>query len=655
MLNRYELIHEAWKEYMKSRTLAPIVSPYITLSWERCFYNDIDPYDPLTNVPVLSEEELRSKQERRIDLMESASPFLDTLYQSVKGSGFMVILTDEQGYILKLHGDPEIIQNTKELNFYPGSNWSEETRGTNAIGTAIVARRPLQVYGTEHYCKALHHLTCSAAPIFDSNDILIGVLDVTGPYQFAHPHTLGMVVSAVAAIQKQLVNMVAKDEMASAYRKLNTIMESMNEGVIAINRHGVITHCNTLAAELLNTNPEKCLGRAAADIFGADNILERVLREKGKFEGRELVVNTPKGRVTLICSAKTYKDAKDRTGVIAIMFEQKRVHRLVSAIAGTHSRFTFSDVVGSSQEIKKVVDMARKVARNDSTVLLLGESGTGKEIFAQAIHSHSDRKNEPFIAINCAAIPRALVESELFGYEEGSFTGGRKGGRPGKLELANGGTIFLDEIGDMPLEIQGSLLRFLQERKITRVGGHKDIPLDVRVIAATHKDMMMEVEKGNFRLDLFYRLNVVVLKLPSLRERKDDIIPLAEYFLRRYSNRMGKPEPIISEEATWLLYNYDWPGNVRELENTIEQAMNILEGKVLSASLLAENIKKVSRLDSDVANRGLLKENEVTAIKQAIQLCQGNLTKSAKCLGIGRATLYRKMKILGIASIDVSK
>ncbi|HWI54561.1 MAG TPA: sigma-54-dependent Fis family transcriptional regulator [Desulfobacteria bacterium] len=644
MSGKYDMVYEAWEEFQASQQISSVIMPSITKSWERCHDKNIDPFDSLAGIPVLTEEELAARKERRADFLECAGPSLDALYQFVKGSGFMVILTDEQGCVLKLLGDADIIQNTSILNFHPGSNWSEDVRGTNAIGTVIYERGPLQVCGPEHFCRSLHHLTCSAAPIFNSNNELIGIIDVTGPFRLSHPHTLGMVVSAAAAIRHQLANKVAIDETVSAYRKLNTIIESMTEGVIAVNSQGVIAHINTLAADLLNTKPDLCLGKTAGEIFDDNQVLEQAIRNKGEINGKEIVVNTTKGRVSLICSGKTYIDSKNQIGIIATISEPKRVHRLISEITGSQSQFSFKDLVGNSPEILKVINRAKMVSGNDSTVLIQGESGTGKEIFAQAIHSHSNRKREPFIAINCAAIPRALVESELFGYEDGAFTGGRKGGRPGKLELANGGTIFLDEIGDMPLEIQGSLLRFLQERTITRVGGHKAIPLDVRVIAATHKDLTTQVDLGNFRLDLYYRLNVVTIDLPSLRERKEDIIPLAENFLRRYSKLMGKTEPVISNQADLLLQNYDWPGNIRELENCIEQVMNIIEGDVLSVSLLPEALKNNFRLQSNRTNGRFLRETEGQAIMQAIQLCNGNRTKAAEYLGIGRATLYRKLK-----------
>jgi len=649
MLNKAPLIFEAWQAYITHRRLAPILEPTIALSWERCRYYGIDPNDSLTNCRELTEEELEDRRERRQVLLDNAKTFLETVYRIVEGSGFMVILTDEQGWVLEMLGDPEIVNYTQGLNFTPGSNWSEEIRGTNAIGTAIIEQRPLQVYATEHYCKSLHHLTCSASPIYDCNRVLLGILDVTGPSNCAHPHTLGMVVSAVAAIEKQIANSAVSDNVISAYSKLNTIIESITEGVITVNAYGVVKHINTLGARILNNTTDACIGRTMSDIFGENTVFEKALKNGEQFDGKELTVNTPKGRVPIICSVKLFTDTKGRSGIIISISEQKRVHRLVNEIAGTQARFNFKDVIGRSAEIQRVVTFAKTVARNDSTVLIQGESGTGKEIFAQAIHRHSLRKDEPFVAINCAAIPRALVESELFGYVDGAFTGGHKGGRPGKLELANSGTIFLDEIGDMPLEIQGSLLRFLQERQITRIGAQKPFPLDVRVIAATHKDLIKEVDKGNFRLDLYYRLNVVRLNLPPLRERKGDILLLAEYFIRHISQKLDKQEPVMSEDAILLLQNYDWPGNIRELENMVEHVMNILETPVLTVSHLPEALKKSYRPVDITGTGGMLKESEATTIKQALSLCHGNLTKSAEFLGIGRATLYRKLKKLGIS------
>jgi transcriptional regulator with PAS, ATPase and Fis domain len=286
------------------------------------------------------------------------------------------------------------------------------------------------------------------------------------------------------------------------------------------------------------------------------------------------------------------------------------------------------------------VEYAKKVADSRSTILITGESGTGKELFAQAIHNESARRDEPFVAINCGAIPRELIESELFGYDDGAFTGARRGGKPGKFEIADGGTLFLDEIGDMPLDMQVKLLRAIEDGVVTRIGGSRPIPVDVRIIAATNKDLEQEVRKGNFRKDLYYRLNVIPLRLPPLRERKDDIPILIEYFMKRISRRLNKKPVEIPENIMKALTEYNWPGNIRELENFVEFVINS-EGII--PVLVEEKFSMNITLDRDLPNNSL-EAAEKEHILRVLELNGWNIASAARELGIGRNTLYRKIK-----------
>jgi transcriptional regulator with PAS, ATPase and Fis domain len=317
-----------------------------------------------------------------------------------------------------------------------------------------------------------------------------------------------------------------------------------------------------------------------------------------------------------------------------------------SSLPGLNMNYSYSlsDIIGNSPQITETKRLSSIAARSDSTVLLQGESGTGKEMFAQAIHNASSRFTGPFIPINCGAIPMNLLESELFGYEDGAFTGAKKGGQPGKFEQARGGTIFLDEIGEMPLNFQVSLLRILQEKQVTRVGGTTPIPLDVRVIAASNKDLESEVQEGNFRLDLYYRLNVLTIDIPALRERKEDIIALTQHFLDKLTGKLGIYTMTIDPALGEWLQNYTWPGNVRELFNILERAVNFAEKDVLSCEDLPANLRKTT-FASDSKNDVLtLKDREFYIISEALAKADGNMSQAAKLLGIGRNTLYRKMQ-----------
>lgn len=317
---------------------------------------------------------------------------------------------------------------------------------------------------------------------------------------------------------------------------------------------------------------------------------------------------------------------------------------------GRTATFKFDNIICQNRIIKTVVARAKKVANGPSTILLTGESGTGKEVFAQAIHNASDREGGPFIPINCGAMPKELIQSELFGYEPGAFTGADRKGRMGKFEIANGGTLFLDEIGDMPLKMQVNLLRVIADRSIVRIGGTRQIPVDVRLIAATNQNLLDQIEKGNFREDLYYRLNVVPFRLPPLRERPEDVIPIAEYHLSRISNRLGKHINRIHPAAKQALAAYWWPGNIREVRNAIEQAVNMTQGDTIFLKDLPDYIHNQETTAVPTQNHQSfnLSALEKESIGRALRHFNGNVTNASKALGIGRNTLYDKMRKYGL-------
>ncbi len=356
-------------------------------------------------------------------------------------------------------------------------------------------------------------------------------------------------------------------------------------------------------------------------------------------------------------------------GFVLILRSIERVQKLVHRMTGARARLTFANAVGESSALKEALRLARLASTSNSTVLLHGETGTGKEIFAQSIHNSSSRANGPFIAINCAAIPRELITTELFGYEAGSFTGADRQGRQGKFEQAQGGTLFLDEIGDMPQDLQTSLLRAIETRTIVRIGGQRVISADVRIIAATHKDLREEVSRGNFRSDLFYRLNVLTIEIPSLRKRSEDIPLLVQHFLQRQSRILGRVLT-ITPAAMQVLMQYSWPGNVRELEHTLERATYLMSTSTINVNdlpldvlqhsdtarlhgLEPENSPVLPVQGQELSPAGLVEQSqvlkrhsmnaEIQAIVQAWQAANGNLSRTATLLHISRTTLWRKM------------
>lgn len=441
-----------------------------------------------------------------------------------------------------------------------------------------------------------------------------------------------------------------KEDLRIKNAELSTIIDSVDNGIIALDNHDSVTFCNQITEKLLSITSFQIVQKSIKE-FCPDFIQEK----KSLFQGKqeiEIIDYNGKRQVTYM-SAYPIKAGDTTTGTILIIEEISKVNRFVSGFIGSNNVLSNSDIVSVGEALEKVKTRTKKVSSTDSTVLIRGESGTGKEMFARTIHNMSARSSGPFIALNSVAIPDSLLESELFGYESGAFTGAKKGGKPGYFELADSGTIFLDEIGDMPLYLQGKLLRVLQEKKVQRVGGEKEKKIDIRIIAATNKDLEKMVDDKSFREDLFYRLNVIPLNIPPLRERGDaDVVALIDYFLAKYGQHFGKPITQVSDEARSVLLAYQWPGNVRELENAVEYMLNMESSSTITLDSLPEHLRN-SR--SDYSANFSLKEQlaikEKALVVEALKKC-GKSKKgkeaAAKSLDIGIASLYRKIRVYNL-------
>jgi transcriptional regulator with PAS, ATPase and Fis domain len=410
--------------------------------------------------------------------------------------------------------------------------------------------------------------------------------------------------------------------------------------------NGIIRSLNSKLCEMLDVKEEEIINQHV-DNFSEDWSHIGYELSNGKvYENKETIYygNDKKTRFDLsVYPIKNYSD--NIIGTVWVIKDIKNVYDLVHKYTGMSAVYTFDDIIGESKEILELIELAKSVSDSPSTILIQGESGTGKELIAQSIHNNSSRRNKSFVAINCGAIPKGLIESEFFGYEEGAFTGAKRGGHPGKFELANGGTLFLDEIGEMPLDLQVSLLRVLQEGSISRLGGDKCTFVDVRVIASTNKDLKKEIEQGTFREDLYYRLSVIPLYVPSLREREGDIEILIKHFLKMKSEKLGKPIPEINRDLYEKLINYSWPGNIREMENCIENIVN-MGGKTsfkFEGAAELENNSNIIKRDLEY-NMCTLEEFEKKAISTCLKQCNGNITKAAQILGVNRSTIHLKIK-----------
>jgi PAS domain S-box-containing protein len=630
--------------------------PYVSRGWKRCISAGINPYEGKC-YRIIKGEELDAILEENRELINFAKPFMEDLYSFVKGSGFVVVLADKKARVLEVIGDEKILINSAEqLNFVKGACWDEQYVGNTAINSALVENKPVQICGSEHFCFVHRDWACSAAPIHAGGEI-IGVLNVSGYQNMVHPHTLGMVVAAARAIETKIEAHIASNELKIQNKYQNAIVESMSDGLLTIDNKGYITYINEVGADILNIDRKESLGKHVSEVVDFKPVVLSVLETGRGYIDKEFIVTNKYGvKMHFIKTAVPIRDENGNiTGVVDTFRKIKRVQKMVNEMVGAHANFTFDSIVGSSEKIKESIRLAQIAAKSSSNVLIQGESGTGKELFAHAIHRASSRKDQPFITVNCAAIPRELIESELFGYEGGAFTGALKNGRPGKFELANGGTIFLDEIGDMPLDMQAKLLRVLQEKRITRIGGSNVFDVDVRIIAATNKNLMEECNQDNFRRDLYYRLNVLNITIPPLRERKGDIEELAYYLMRKINRKLDKNVVEVSEQAMKYLINYNWPGNVRELENTIERAINVcrtrqINVKDLPVSLLrgSEEASQQKQVSNDVDIIESMEEMEKRAIKKALQVMNGNISQAASALKISRNTLYNKINKYGL-------
>jgi transcriptional regulator of acetoin/glycerol metabolism len=536
-------------------------------------------------------------------------------------------------------GGLEFADRAARVALRPGAIWSEQWRGTNAIGTALTEDAAVVVHGAEHYLERNAFLTCAAAPIADPSGRLLGVLDISGDRRGYNRHTLGLVRSGARMIEHQLF---AARHAGGLQLHLHAQVEGLGtvtEGLLALSEDGWIIGANTVALELLGL-PRAAIGAVPLERACALELSE-LLRGSGRgvqtprslrrADGRELWLRLDVGRSMVVAGGR-------------------RADRLAAEEVAPKSDALAALDTGDAQ-MQAAIERARKVLDRPIAVLLQGESGSGKEVFARAMHRSGSRAAQPFVAVNCAALPESLIEAELFGYRPGAFTGAARDGAPGRIREAHGGTLFLDEIGDMPLAMQARLLRVLQERQVVPLGGGKPVDVDFRLICATHRQLRAEVEGGRFRDDLYYRVNGLTLTLPALRERRD-LSALTSRVLREIEPQR---EIAIAAEVAAAFGAYRWPGNLRQLANVLQTAVALMgdDESVIDWPHLPDDLVEELRQQAPATARAVedsdsdLRVQAARCIETAIRASHGNMSDAARRLGISRNTLYRKMREIG--------
>ncbi len=612
----------------------------ISQSWLRCRDQAVNP--GLSRAPgTLDDAEFRKFRERYRTLLEASAPVMSAARDFLSDAGKILLLTDAHGVIIGVEGDAKTRDCADDIALVPGAPWSELATGTNAIGTALAVGEPVQVHGAEHFCEGIKHWTCSAAVVRDPVDAsILGALDVSGTSDTYSRQTLAFVVSAAAQIEARLKQL----ELTERFRILDScvsLLSLAHEGVILFDRRGFAIKANGQAAATLSS-----VGQALA---GARPLRVDALNLEALARPERLPDWLPAARIEPVL------DRGERIGTFVVLapgsVRGAKPSRPAQAPATAGA---FDAVVGQSAALRDAVARARMLAPARTPILLLGETGVGKELFARGLHA-AGTASGPFVALNCAGLSRDLLASELFGYADGAFTGARRGGAAGKIEAAHGGTLFLDEIGEMPLDLQGHLLRALEQGEIYRVGENQPRKVHFRLVSATNRELRDEVSAGRFRMDLYYRVAVTSLRIPPLRRRPEDIEALAGHYLRVFADERRAGPRTLSPEALAALQAYPWPGNVRELRNVMEAVGVVSLEDVVAWADLPEEIRTASSPAGGgegavppAAPGGDLRGAEAEAIRVAMRLEGGNLTGAARRLGIAKSTLYAKIRALGL-------
>lgn len=656
------ITYKKWSQFHEDSILRKDLSDILYNHWSK---SDALKIDFQNNIPpIISEEEFDLKKNAAKSLIYYANDVIKANSVNFEKCNFVIALFDKTGCLIKLYGDDNSLQWAKKNNIEEKSVWDENIIGTNAISLGLSLNKSISVMGEEHFCKFAINLAVYFSPIVIEEEIN-GVSEYGGISIIAPVENKNYIFSFTSTILSRAI--------AWHYYWFISVglLINSSDGYLIIdqsNNKNKIIYISKQSFNLLKT-PFKDINYSdleqIVDPYPENKKFWDIINSKTQIEDVDMNLSILNNEIKINFSTRPFSGKNHHIkGVILIINSHKRIQNLISRHAGNTANFTFSQIISKNEKYLNVLKQAEAAAQSNINVLILGESGVGKDVIAQSIHNASGRRDKPFIAVNCAAFPKDLISSELFGYEDGAFTGAKKGGNIGKFELANEGTIFLDEIGDMPLDLQAVLLRAIEQKSFMKIGSNISTHSDVRIIAATNKNLKLKVSKGEFREDLYYRLGIIRLSIPPLRNRKEDILLLTDIFIQKICRRLNKPIVNLSPEAEEFFMAYNWPGNVRELKNLLEGIIQLNNSSIITYdfiisylgedSILEKDISQISKKSNIKNNFDLKSKNKTNTrylpntnredIIKALELNKYHKAKTAKYLGISRNTLYIRMK-----------
>jgi sigma-54 dependent transcriptional regulator, acetoin dehydrogenase operon transcriptional activator AcoR len=629
-------IRLAWESFLLKGKAPQGIPQTIASSWKRS--RTLGVAVERGAAPLAGEPEVFRRRSQNAMLLTAARPALQRSSLFLAEASSMMILSDPSGFIIETAGDPRILDQGRRNHLEIGGNWEEGAIGTNAIGTALAEGRAIHILGAEHFCEDVQRWACAATPVrYPGDGELLGVVDISGPARTFNPQSLALAVAISREMEASLDQALKleRDVLWRYFVSKRSIW--LSEEMLLVDSRGSLVHATQKALRTLDgSQPQtpdaiRAVVRTTPETRWADGFRQQ-------FPNANLEVVKNEGQAI---------------GCVVVLHHSRSRLPAPALRTASNPSVGFDQILGESAAIREARERARKLAVNTLPILIEGETGVGKELFARAIKGAGPNAEGPFVPVNCGGIPHDLIASELFGYAKGAFTGADEHGRAGKIEKASGGVLCLDEIGEMPLDLQAYLLRVLEDHMVYRIGEHEGRTVDIQILSMTNRGLAAEVEAGRFRRDLYHRIAGARVRIPPLRERGDDILLLAERFATAAADKLGRVAVTFSTDAAALMMAYRWPGNVRELRNVVETTVALVESGLIEVDDLPDEVQTVTP-GSDRTNdeqlppvAGDLREAERQAILTQVRACDGNLTQAARRLGIARSTLYLRLAKYG--------